>query len=650
MNHACRKLAVLALVGAVALVFGVLGPAGQRDVAEADLAAPGGISALPSAAPAVPGVVNQGIPAIIRARSPGNAALVSVFCDPTGEAPDRMLRCAGDALTNPYRPIDFEMTRVYPAGSAPASKFSASQTAELTCMSDLGTASGGGPCDLSPSNGVVVVRVEGGGVNEIVRVTATDAVGESRSVDIVVVDTILAWGPSGILSTAAQHEPAFISYACPDIGETLLPYVEQTDPPAYIPLSLAAAGDPDQDGSAGLDDLWDLLYNESGLGFGTLANSLLGDVDIGLLWCGGDTDSPLDDFVDFQTDLGVFSTDPPGVEAGLEVAEGALWWGIDVPQTLDYDCGEGKNIDVMDVDALAIWGALLWPQAAAQQGTGIRTEGGCDADFARNGVVTTMILGNGEVGVATIKAQQGGAVSPPRTVNLTFVGEAALGLFIEMPENIGAGGGEFTVAVVDQNGRPAGDETLQCTVEPSGGALVVVPQTGTTDPLNGVDMDGDTLIGEDIVDEEDNDGDTVVDEDSGGHPGEAVMTLVPTGASVLAGDELTLTCVLDRDRSVSASVAIPLSTTPGMTSVELPTAGCIPLGSTWEDGTDIATVAGAVEPPEALDAIWVFDAGSGTWVGYSPDAPGASDLTSVDRLEVVFICMSEPGSVLQPTL
>ena len=91
-----------------------------------------------------------------------------------------------------------------------------------------------------------------------------------------------------------------------------------------------------------------------------------------------------------------------------------------------------------------------------------------------------MLLGNGEVGVATITAQQGGGVSPPRTINVTFVGEAALSLFITAPAIIGLTGGDFTVAVVDQDGRPVGDETVQCTVDPAGGALAILNQTGTT--------------------------------------------------------------------------------------------------------------------------------------------------------------------------
>jgi len=609
LSQQLSKPRVLALLGALGVVLGLLGFGLHQQGVEADLGTPGGISALPSAAPGIPGVMDQGIPAIIRARAPGNVALVSVFCDSQGGAPGPGFvgqPCASTEADDVSSPITFEITRVYPPDGPPASTFAATATAELTCLTGQLAlpGQGGGPCDYNKNLGVVVVGVNGGGVNEIVRVTATDAIGESRSVDIVVVDTILAWGPSGVLSTAAQHEPAFISYACDIIGST------------KIDAGSAMIGEAfgDGDGVLGLDDLWELFYGlASGLNFGRLDNNFvaISDIDVPLWWCGGDTGSLLDDFVAFQTDLGIFSVDPAGVSTALDMVGLAAQYGIVMPPTLDFDCAEGKDINTADVDSLAVWGMTL---------QGLSAEGGCDADFARNGVVTTSILGNGEVGVATITAQQGGGVSPPRTINLTFVGEAALSVFIDAPESIGVDGGKFRVMVVDQDGRPVGGETIECTVGPTGGALVVMPQTGTTSPLNSED------------------------------PGALTMTLVPTGSSVASGEQLTLTCVLDRDRSVAASATVGLATTPGVEIVNLP-AACSLVGSTWDDGTAVSAVAKAVTPAGALDAIWSFDPATGTWVGFSPAAPaGASDLTTVDRLEPFFICMSEPGVVGRPVL
>ncbi len=68
---------------------------------------------------------------------------------------------------------------------------------------------------------------------------------------------------------------------------------------------------------------------------------------------------------------------------------------------------------------------------------------------------------------------------------------------------------------------------------------------------------------------------------------------------------------------------------------------CNPVSSTYPDGTDIAVIAGAVAPPDMLDSLWQFE--GGLWTGYSPDFPAASDLTEMDRLDVVFICVGGSG-------
>ena len=77
--------------------------------------------------------------------------------------------------------------------------------------------------------------------------------------------------------------------------------------------------------------------------------------------------------------------------------------------------------------------------------------------------------------------------------------------------------------------------------------------------------------------------------------------------------------------------------------------GCNPIAATWPDATAIATVAGAVAPAEALDAIWKFDPASSTWKGYSPTAPAAvNDLASVDRLDAIFVCVNAAATI-EPT-
>jgi len=106
----------------------------------------------------------------------------------------------------------------------------------------------------------------------------------------------------------------------------------------------------------------------------------------------------------------------------------------------------------------------------------------------------------------------------------------------------------------------------------------------------------------------------------------------------------------------SAAFALPANpaATPtqaaggGMESVAL-AAGCNPVAATWPNGTSVATVAAAVTPPAALDAIWKFDPPTSVPLGYSPAAPPeVNDLVVVNRLDAIFVCMSEPGAIVRP--
>jgi len=79
--------------------------------------------------------------------------------------------------------------------------------------------------------------------------------------------------------------------------------------------------------------------------------------------------------------------------------------------------------------------------------------------------------------------------------------------------------------------------------------------------------------------------------------------------------------------------------------------GCNPIAATWPDATKIDTVAGAVAPAEALQAIWKFDPATATWKGFSPSAPAAvNDLASVNRLDAIFICVKAAAKVSRPVI
>jgi hypothetical protein len=602
---------VLAVLAALLVVLAALRPTAQTPVAQADLGSPGGIAALPSAAPALPGVFNQGYPAII---GTGQPALVAVFCATAGSyLPWSSAGCSEVQESGPmvdgFGWVSLKLTQVYPTpGGVPGATFDATGSDTLVVTDNSGA-------DMDYATGVIGVEVhaaaatQGGtqGLNELVKVTATDETGDVRTVGIVVVDTMLAWGPTMQISTASQEQPVFVSYHCPVLG--------RTSGLSGTSATYAEANVADDDGVQGLDDMYDGYYWYSGPSWGWGSNTLLEDEDIPDVWCGGNTGSMFDDFVDFSTDKGILTVDPPAAAIQNNAVSLAFPMGYFYPPILDVDCGEGKNIDTFDIDALASWGGYYWNWPFPTV-----FEGGCDLDGWRNGVVTTQLVGMGDVGVATVTAQQGGGVSPVRTVNVTFEGEAAKSLFITAPASIGLTGDNFTVFLVDQDGRPIGDETVQCTVDPAGGALALLNQTGTT---------GAILSGND---------------------GKITFTLIPTGASVLAGAKLTITCVLDSDRSVKASADVTLSTTPNLETKDL-VEGCNPIAATWANGTKIDTVAGAVTPADALSAIWKFDPATKSWMGYSPTAPAdVNNLASVDRLDAIFFCVSAAAKVARPVI
>ncbi|MGB6836259.1 MAG: hypothetical protein WBF66_00965 [Dehalococcoidia bacterium] len=78
--------------------------------------------------------------------------------------------------------------------------------------------------------------------------------------------------------------------------------------------------------------------------------------------------------------------------------------------------------------------------------------------------------------------------------------------------------------------------------------------------------------------------------------------------------------------------------------------GCNMTTLTFADGTDTATVAAAVSPPDALDTIWRLDNATGTFQAFTPKAPQASDLTSLNLLDAVFICVDAAADITMPTV
>lgn len=94
------------------------------------------------------------------------------------------------------------------------------------------------------------------------------------------------------------------------------------------------------------------------------------------------------------------------------------------------------------------------------------------------------------------------------------------------------------------------------------------------------------------------------------------------------------------------------TSTPGGTETVALAKGCNPVASTWPNGTAIATIQAAISPGSALVSIWgKYDPTTGKWQGFAPGVPaGVSDLTSLNRLDAFFICMSASGTLTRPKI
>jgi len=459
-----------------------------------------------------------------------------------------------------------------------AASFAASGADRLVCAeADV--------CDLSLGgiaiDGIISVLLNGGGKDELLRVTATDETGATNTVQVIAVQTMFAVPP--IVETQATVlaplPPGFsiIGYRCNDVGKVVFP---TPLPLVWIPASLAAMSD--------------LLY-------GTSAMITPQGMDAGPLYsCGGDTSgNTTDDLVQFQTDVGQMSLQPLSVVPAIT--------GIGT-------CPQGKSVSIAD------GGAWAWPVPPAPP-FNIQT---CDYDVAPNGTVGYLAVRTADVGQATVTGQQGSVASSTRQTYVNFIGEPAAGLVPTIQlftEDLGALPAsvspvlpvDVVALVLNQSLNPLAGKTVTCTVDPKAGLFALLFDRDTT----GVD-------------------------------GMAHFQLVPTA---LPGTEVTLSCSLDGYPNIPpATHTFTVSLTPDLETVDL-VEGCNPLAATWADGTAIAVVAGAVDPAEALDAIWSFDAASSSWDGYSPSVPAdVNDLALVNRLDAIFVCVNAVATVARPVI
>ena len=131
-------------------------------------------------------------------------------------------------------------------------------------------------------------------------------------------------------------------------------------------------------------------------------------------------------------------------------------------------------------------------------------------------------------------------------------------------------------------------------------------------------------------------------------------TPAPTNTTAPAATSTTVPSTATRTPTPGAAVATATRTptTGAMESVALAGNVCNPVASSYADDTAIATIAGAVSPSGILVSIWWFDSATLRWLGYDPLHPAnpPSDLTLVDRLDAIFICVSTAGTWSRPVI
>jgi hypothetical protein len=447
---------VLGLIGAVLLVFGMLRPGAPSQTSEAAFVSPGGIVALPSFFPGIPTLVNQSVPAMIPASAPGNQALIDVFAEPiAGVFPDTGAIFNSDCdvtaagVWDGLGSVCFKVQASFPTEGDTAAGFDASGSDRLLCDESA-------YCDLDNiiGDGSMAVLLNGGGKDEMLEVTATDESGNTRSVSVVTVKTMIALPPvvePGATELVSGLEGiSLIGYRCDDVGRT----VDTILSTVWYPSTLGYMSDV-----------------VTGTDITTLAP------DAGAFYgCGQDTTgNTLDNLVQFQTDVGQMSMQPLllGPEGVVSLAAPG------------YDCPQGKSVSVQDGSAWS-WDGLALPPGPPWQMQN------CDIDAAPNGTVGYLAVRTADVGQATVTAQQGGMASSTRQTYVNFIGEPAAGivptinLFDENLEGLPALVSPLslinvTAVVLNQSLNPLAGKTVTCTIDPVVGLFALESDRDTTD-------------------------------------------------------------------------------------------------------------------------------------------------------------------------
>jgi len=130
---------------------------------------------------------------------------------------------------------------------------------------------------------------------------------------------------------------------------------------------------------------------------------------------------------------------------------------------------------------------------------------------------------------------------------------------------------------------------------------------------------------------------------------QAFMPQAPQASDLLSVNLLDAVFIcVDANADISMPTVSP-DPSGATVSADLST-GCNTIGLTYPDGTSPSQVADAVTPSGALESIWRLDSATGSFQAYVAAAPQASDLTSLQFLDAVFVCMGGPASLEMPAV
>jgi hypothetical protein len=120
----------------------------------------------------------------------------------------------------------------------------------------------------------------------------------------------------------------------------------------------------------------------------------------------------------------------------------------------------------------------------------------------------------------------------------------------------------------------------------------------------------------------------------------------PTACKPVAGQAHIVEC--PAAGLVGASVSFTTMVATEQTEPVALFPGCNNVALTWPNGTPIVTVVRALDRPDEFVASWRYDAATRRFLGWSPLPNAPNDLTTVDRLDVAFVCVREAGTLRRP--